>query len=70
MSLYIISMQHIFEFAIKKKPGSSEPLEFTRIYVTESNRKEKVGRRVKRDCIRAGLVKEEEIEDLYLHQLR
>lgn len=63
-------MKHIFEFVVKKKEGSPEPLSFTRVYVTDSNRKSKVGKNVERDCIRAELVKKEEIEEIYLHQLR
>lgn len=63
-------MQHIFEFAVKKKEGSPEPLEFTRLYVTESSRNSKIGKKVRQDIIKAGLVKEEEIEDIYLHKVR
>ena len=63
-------MQHIFEWVITKKEGSEDMTPISRMYVSDSKRNSKVAKKIQEAVIKLGIVKKEEIENLYLHLLR
>lgn len=63
-------MQHVWEFMIEKNEGTEDMNPLTLLYVTESNRKNKVGGLVQRDVLKKKLVEQKDIKNIYLHQVR
>lgn len=65
-------MQHLFEFIVVKKQTIEEvaegkpPSSLKLMYKTESSRINKVGRKIKDELVSGGIIKAEEIEEIYL----
>lgn len=65
-------MQHVWEFLCEPKgePGMEPKEPINRMFVSESSRKNKVAIGVKKALLKNFAMKEEDIENLYIRQLR
>lgn len=69
-------MKHEFEFVVTKKQTPQEVEEkkeqevLNLVYKTESNRKNKVAQKIRKELDVKGIIKEEDMQDFYLRQLK
>lgn len=69
-------MQHLFEFIVTRKQSEEDKAQekeqevLNLMYKTESNRKEKVHKKILKELGQKDIIQTHEIEDFYLRQIR